>query len=191
MKSFGLNLFSFVLAGTLLAGTGLAQSSLSPLSGTMNASLTLQKSCLVSGSNITAGVDFGTLDFGSRSSVFTGQIATQISGGAGGSGSTQLICSPDVSGITITIDGGAHAGQGTSVGTGTRAVANGSAYVPYEIYSDAAHTQVYTAGIASPIAVPVAGSAFNLPIYGLVNKTSADSLPTGLYTDTLNVTVAW
>ena len=61
--------------------------------------------------------------------------------------------------------------------------------MPYDVYADAGHTSVYTIDTAVPFTVPVAGEPFDLPVYGLINKTSNDALPLGNYTDQLTVTI--
>ncbi|QHJ01545.1 fimbrial major subunit CsuA/B family protein [Xylophilus rhododendri] len=163
------------------------------LSGTLNATLTLTASCIVVGvPGSSSGINLGTLSFTSQPSTFTGTLTAIPVGGASGGGSTQVLCSPDVSGLSITIDGGSNAGQGTSVGVGSRAMKNGTAYIPYEIYQDAGRTVAYPVGTAlSGFAIPANGAAINLPIFGQVNKTSAAALPSGTYSDTLTVTLTF
>lgn len=163
------------------------------LGGNLTASLTLTSSCVVVGTpGTTSGINLGTLTFTSQPSTFTGTLAAIPTAGASGGGATQVLCSPDVSGLSITIDGGNNAGQGTAVGAGTRAMRNGTAYVPYEIYQDVGHTVAYPVGSAlTGFAVPASGAALNLPIFGQVNKTSATALPSGTYTDTLVVTLSF
>jgi spore coat protein U-like protein len=163
------------------------------ISGTLNATLTISSACRIVGNSGTSGLNFGTLSFGTAPSTFTGQLSAQATGGVGGPGNTQLICSPDITGITVTIDGGQNAGQGSSIGTGTRAMAiNGPSYMPYEIYSNVGHTTAYPIGAPGlSVTVSVPGTAFDLPIYGLVNKTSSSASPMGGYQYTLTVTVAW
>ncbi|MNT79430.1 Spore Coat Protein U domain protein [compost metagenome] len=67
-----------------------------------------------------------------------------------------------------------------------------SAYIPYELYRDAGHTQPYpSSGPISGITVPANGTAFSLPIYGQINKSDPSALPAGLYSDTLQVTLTY
>jgi len=140
----------------------------------------------------TSGINLGTLTFASQPSTFTGTVAAIPTAGASGGGATQVLCSPDVSGLQITIDGGSNAGQGSGIGVGTRALRNGTAFVPYEIYQDIGHTVAYPVGTAlTGFAIPASGAAINLPIFGQINKTSAGALPSGTYTDTLVVTLTF
>ena len=182
----GLALAFCLGAGPAAAGT---------LSGTLQSQMQLTAGCMVAGSSgSTAGVTFGTLDFGSRPGTFTGIVTATPSGGEGVSGPTQLVCSPEVLGINIQVGPGSYAGQGTGIGTGSRAMRNAStaAYIPYELYRDAGHTQPYPAGSAiTGINVPANGAAFALPIHGQINKSNPTALPAGTYTDTLQVTVTY
>lgn len=165
------------------------------LAGQLNAQMTLQAGCIVSGAPGagSTGVNFGTLDFGTQPATFTGMLLATASGGAGGAGATQILCSPDVTSLSITVSGGNNAGQGGSVGTGSRAMRLGtSSFLPYEVYSDAAMTSAYpTSASAVGVTLPGTGVALPLPIYGRINKTSAAALTSGTYTDVLQVTLAW
>lgn len=165
------------------------------MSGQLNAQLTLQSGCIVSGAPGagSSGVNFGTLDFGMQPATFTGVLLATASGGAGGAGATQITCSPDITALSVSVSAGNNAGQGGSVGTGARAMKRGtSSYLPYEVYSDAALTTPYpTSANALSVALPGTGTAFPLPIFGRVNKTSAAAMAAGSYTDVLEVTLSW
>nr|WP_145551889.1 spore coat protein U domain-containing protein [Variovorax boronicumulans] len=165
------------------------------LAGQLNAQMTLQAGCIVSGAPGagSTGVNFGALDFGTQPATFTGILAATASGGAGGAGATQILCSPDVTSLSITVSGGNNAGQGGSVGVGSRAMKLGTSnYLPYEVYSDVGMTNAYpTSASAVGVTLPGTGVALPLPIYGRINKTSAAALVSGTYTDVLQVTLAW
>ncbi|WPB56884.1 spore coat U domain-containing protein [Xylophilus sp. GOD-11R] len=181
------------LCGTALALVA-AGGQTATLSGNLVASLTLTASCIVVGApGSTGGINLGTLTFTSQPSTFTGTINAIPVAGVSGGGATQLLCSPDVSGLSISIDGGSNAGQGAAVGVGTRAMRNGTAFIPYEIFQDVGHTVAYPVGTAltTGFSIPANGAAINLPIFGQVNKTSASALPSGTYTDTLVVTLTF
>ncbi|CAJ2949248.1 spore coat protein U domain-containing protein [Burkholderia pseudomallei] len=136
------------------------QAQTSPLTGTVNSQLVLTTGCAVdTGGGSVNSANFGTLDFGTQPSGFTGRLTS--------------------------------ASKGATVGTGTRALANGASFVPYEVYADAGHSQQYVSGTAQSVAVPTPGAAFELPLYGVVNKTNASALAAGTYTDVLNVTLGW
>lgn len=179
-----------VIAAVVFAAV--PDTALAQISGTLGATLTLTTACTISGSSGTTGLDFGVLDFGSHPATFTGVLTAQATGGASIAGNTEILCSPDVTAVQVTVDGGENAGQGGSIGPGTRALATGTDYVPYEVYSSSGFTTPYpTNGTALPVTVATPGTPFALPIYGRINKTSADAVAVGLYTDTLQVTLAW
>ena len=82
------------------------------------------------------------------------------------------------------------AGQGGSVGTGSRALKFGSSYLPYEVYSDAGLTTAFPVNAAAlSVTLPGTGAAVALPIHGRINKTSINAMPAGNYVDVLQVTL--
>ncbi len=163
------------------------------MSGQLNAQMTLQSGCIISGApGATSGINLGALDFGTHPSTFTGVLTATASGGVGGAGATQVTCSPDVTALNVTVSAGNNAGQGSGVGTGTRAMKFGTSYLPYEVYSDAAMTTAYpTAATSLGVVLPGTGAPVGLPVFGRVNKTSVNAIAAGTYTDVLQVTVAW
>ncbi|WP_420994512.1 spore coat protein U domain-containing protein [Cupriavidus sp. 30B13] len=169
----------------------LAQAGSSSLNGAVNARLVLTTGCAIDAGTGSTGVlaNFGTLDFGAQPGGFTGKVTAQAVGG--GAAATQMTCSPDVTALQVTLDAGQNGGKGAGEGIGSRALANGTNYVPYEVYSDAAHAHPYVAGTAHAVPVPAPGATFSLPIHGVVHKTSTSALAAGTYLDTLNVTLAW
>ena len=180
-------LFAFSLAAAQADASG-------NVAGQLTAQLTLQGGCMVSGAQGSgSGTNFGTLDFGIQPSTFTGVLLATASGGAGGAGPTRIVCSPEVNSMSISVSAGNNAGQGGSVGTGSRAMKLGSSsFLPYEIYSDAGLVTAYsTSSNAVGVVLPGTGAAFDLPIYGRVNKTNAGAMPAGTYTDLLQVTLSW
>ena len=184
-KQYGI----FVLFSVFVTMPALAQTN--QLTGTVNSRLVITSGCAINtgdGSTTTSGA-FGTLDFGTQPGTFTGSLSTQVNGS--GATNTQISCTPDISSLNVTVNGGLNANQGVAIGSGTRAVVSSGNYVPYEVYTDISHSTVYVANAPKTIAITAPGTAFAFPIYAVANKTSATSLPAGTYTDTLNVTVAW
>ncbi|WP_326540973.1 spore coat protein U domain-containing protein [Pseudorhodoferax sp.] len=179
---------------TLLLGAATAALA-GGMGGQLTAQMTLTGGCAVSAaaSGSAAGANFGTLDFGVQPSTFTGVLLATPSGGAGGAGTTQIVCSPDVSAMSVSVNAGNNPGQGTGIGAGTRAMRLGSAsYLPYEVYSDAAMTSAYpTSGGAVGVSLNATGGAFALPVFGRVHKTHAGAVASGTYADTLQVTLSW
>ncbi len=86
---------------------------------------------------------------------------------------------------TIGIDNGTHAGQAS---IGTRALARGNRRLGYDIYQDSGRNTLWTntgAGLynyVSPSSLPT-----NISIYGRI--FASQNAPTGIYTDTLVVTI--
>ncbi len=189
------NLLLALTAGLTLGLSATTVSAAGNMAGQLNAQMVLQSGCIVSGAPGagSTGVNFGTLDFGTRPSTFTGVVTTTASGGAGGAGATQIVCSPDVTSLTVSVSAGNNAGQGATVGTGARAMKFGaSSYLPYDVYSDAGMTTPYpTSGSTLAVSLPGTGAAIALPVYGRINKTSLNALAAGTYTDVLQVTLAW
>lgn len=173
------------------AGSTLANAQVTnPVTGTVNAQLVLTSGCEIESGAGGTTTDFGTLNFGTRPAYFTGSLNTGTSG-SGSVGTTQVTCSPDLTSVNVTVDGGRNANKGTANGSGSRAMTNGTDFVPYEVYSDSGDTNQYVAGTQVAVPIPTPGQPFDLPIYGVANKTTAAALSTGTYTDTLNVTLGW
>ena len=183
------------LSTVLALGVAANANAAGNMSGQLNAQMTLQSGCIVSGAPGAGatGVNFGVLDFGLQPATFTGVLLATASGGVGGAGATEITCSPDVTALSVSVSAGSNAGQGASVGTGARAMKLGtSSYLPYDVYSDAALTTPYpTSANAVPVVLPGTGAAFPLPIFGRVNKTNPAAMAAGSYTDVLQVTLAW
>lgn len=164
------------------------------MGGQVDAKMVLYGGCTISNASNagTVGVNMGTLDFGSQPATFTGVLTAGTTGGVGGAGATQVVCSPDVTAMTVSVSGGNNAGQGASVGTGTRAMKLGSSYLPYEVYSDAALTTAYPANSTGlGVVLPGTGAPINLPVHGRINKTNPSGMTSGSYVDVLQVTLSW
>lgn len=162
----------------------------SPISGTVGVQLVLEAGCAIyDGDGGDFGGSFGTLDFGTKSAAFRGTLDAQVAG----MGTTQIVCDPGTTSISLTVDGGENPGLGSDIGAGTRAMKFGEgSYVPYDVYTSDAYSETYPAnGSAVSYTIPNPGQPFTLPIYGRVNKTSPAALAAGTYQDTLTVTVSW
>lgn len=181
------------LATLLLASAGASHAG--DVGGQLMAQMTLTGGCAVSGapSDNASSTNFGMLDFGVHPSTFTGVLMATPSGGAAGAGGTQIVCSPDVAAMSVSVNAGNNPGQGAGVGAGTRAMRLGaSSYLPYEVYSDAAMTTAYpTSGGVVGVSLAANGGAFALPVFGRVHKTNAGAIAAGTYADTLQVTLSW
>ncbi|MGC5702032.1 spore coat protein U domain-containing protein [Pseudomonas sp. NFXW11] len=148
------------------------------VTGQINSTLILTSSCQVNGVGGSTGLSFGALNFGTTNSLFT-TATGQVLGGGGGA--LSILCS---SGTTpsLTIQGGANDGMSSG---GTRALYDGVAnYVPYDLYTDAGHSQILAINGVINLA-PSTGVAQTVNIYG--QAVGKAGLPAGTYTDTVAV----
>lgn len=166
----------------LMALAWVSGSQAATVAGTVTASLTLTSSCQVNGAAAVGGMSFGNLDFGTDNSLFT-EANGQVLGGGGGA--LSILCSAGTT-PTLTVAAGAHDGQSPG---GGRALYDGVAnYVPYNLYTDAGHSNLLAIGGVITLA-PSTGVAQAVNIYG--RATGKAGLPAGTYTDTVNVTLTF
>lgn len=127
----------------------------------------------------TGGV-LGTLNFGARSGVATGQVSTSFVP----NGALSIACTPGVA-LSMSIDGGQHY---SSVRRMQRA--SGNDMVGYRLYSSSSLAANSEIGVNQ--AVPVIYTNSNniaLPLFGVALLTGFS--PAGTYTDQLTVTLSW
>jgi spore coat protein U-like protein len=163
------------LLGLTLASGAMAATT---VTGQITSSLILISSCQVNGSGGSTGLNFGALNFGTANSLFT-TASGQVLGGGGGA--LSILCS---SGTTPTVKVRAGANDGKSPG-GSRALYDGVAnYVPYDLYTDAGHSQLLAIDGVITLAAST-GVAQTVNIYG--QAVGKAGLPAGTYTDTIAV----
>lgn len=174
MQSLVSRLALSVLGLTLMTSASAATT----VTGQITSTLILTASCLVNGTAGTSGLNFGSLNFGTTTSQFTEAGAQLLSGG---SGALSIQCSAGTSPV-VKVRAGAHDGQSTG---GTRALADGAGnFVPYDLYTDAAHNNVLA--IDGTVAVGAStGTAQTVSLYG--RAVGKAGLPAGTYTDTIAV----
>ncbi len=144
--------------------------------GQVNSTMTLTAACQVNGSTSSSGVNFGTLNFGSQTTLFNTATA-QVNGG---SGAIAVQCSPGA-GAVLTFQAGQHDAQ---VSGGSRAMANGSGkFIPYDIYSDAGYSSVLASG--ATVNITEDGTTQTVNIYG--RAVGVAGLTPGTYTDVIAV----
>ncbi|MBV7479381.1 spore coat U domain-containing protein [Pseudomonas sp. PDM31] len=166
----GLSLLGLTLASGAQAAT--------TVTGQISASLILVSSCQVNGAGGSSNLNFGALNFGTTDSLFT-TATGQVLGGGGGA--LSILCS---SGTTPTIKVRAGTNDGMSPG-GSRALFDGVAnYVPYDLYTDAGHSQLLAIDGVINLAAST-GTAQTVNIYG--QALGKAGLPAGTYTDTVAV----
>lgn len=174
------SLSRFLFAGAALVLASQAQAA--SVTGNINASLVLISSCQVNGSTASTGVNFGALNFGTQTALFT-QAGAQVL--AGGGGAMSILCSNGAIPL-IKVGVGGHDGLSTG---GTRALADGSGnYVPYDFYTDAGLSTVLP--INGTITLPTSsGAAQTVNLYG--KAIGKAGLPPGTYTDTVAVELSF
>ena len=156
-------------AGALLAAPlGAATSS------TFQVSAQIVAGCLVIG----GATNYGLLDFGTQSALSTSTLNTSLGGTT-----VTFQCTPGVT-LSMSLDGG----QNSASGTRNLKRSGGSQLLAYQLYSDAAYSQVL--GIGASLNVSYADpTAIKLPVYG--RTLLSGTLPAGIYTDVVQVTVTW
>lgn len=136
----------------------------------------IQNGCLVSGS--TGTTVFGTLNFGTQSTLSTQTISTALAANA----SWQLNCTPNMS-LTMTLDGGQN------YNGGRRLARTGGGTLLYQLYSDSTYTTPIQQNQAVAISSVGTGNNITLPVYGRVSLPG-NAIP-GTYNDTVVVTLSW
>ncbi|WP_374439718.1 Csu type fimbrial protein [Pseudomonas panipatensis] len=150
------------------------------LSGQIQVRLQIERGCQINnGSSGINNVDFGSIDFGSQTALFA-TVEAQLSGNGGNGISIQ--CSPGDD-AKLTIVKGQNDIQGGD--TASHALANGSKYVPYELYSDSGRTNKLANGISLSFAADGSARPFNL----YARAFGKAALVPGTYSDILSVQV--
>ncbi|GBQ26390.1 spore coat U domain-containing protein [Gluconacetobacter sacchari] len=156
------------------------------ITGTIGVTLTLTSACSINGTILASGssANFGTLDFGTATTLFTQQDAQVLTGSSGG---ISLTCSPGIS-PQLTVTSGGNDTKTT--GGHLHALVSGSSNVSYDLYSDSSRTTVVQNNAA--LALTASSTTYTTNLYGRVfGAGTASVLPAGVYTDTLNVTLSF
>lgn len=178
-----MGLHKILLGTTVVVAFGMAGPAHADITGTVNATITLQAGCIINGQNLddgATGASFGTVSFGTRNTLFT-QTDGEVLNGGGGALSIQ--CSPGITPI-LSFEAGQHDGSGT--GSGVHAMAHASAagqFVTYNLYSDSGRTAMIPVG--GDIALPSTGAVQTVHVYA--RAFGAAALLPGTYNDTVTV----
>lgn len=154
------------------------------ITGTIDATITLEAGCIINGTNYddgSTGVDFGTLDFGTYNTLFTQADAQVVSAVTG----FTIQCS---NGVTPTLSFNAGQNDGSGDGVGLHAMAHSTAagqFVTYNLYSDAAGATIIPIG--GDIVLAGDGSAQTVNVFG--RAFGEDGLTPGVYNDIVTVVV--
>jgi spore coat protein U-like protein len=178
-----MGLHKFTTGAAAAAVLGLATPAYADITGTVNATITLEAGCIVNGQNLddgATGANFGTVNFGTHNTLFT-QSDGQVLNGGGGALSIQ--CSPGITPI-LSFEGGQHDGSGTGIGVHAMAhTSTAGKFVTYNLYSDAGRTAIIPIG--GDIALGSTGAVQTVNIYARAFGEAA--LTPGTYTDTVTV----
>ncbi|HBR1133651.1 spore coat U domain-containing protein (plasmid) [Escherichia coli] len=149
---------------------------------TFTVSATVENGCVFgddTGSSIT---DFGTIDFGTMSSISsTVDVASST-----GSGSVVVTCTPGLA-ATIELDYGANGGDSSARylinSSGTRTIA-------YQLYQDSNHTTVWGTGSQAYSISSFPDTTQTYTVYARL-FASSEMPEAGSYTDTVTVTLTY
>lgn len=152
------------------------------VTGTVDVSIELTGGCEVNDSTDTTGVDFGSLEFGTHSTLFVQADAAVLNGGT----EIEVLCSPGIS-PSFQITGGSNDANG---GSANHAMVNDGNYVPYSIYTDAGRNDVLAVNTPYSLSGTADGvTPQTLELYG--RAFGAPGLQSGTYTDTLSVELSF
>lgn len=149
---------------------------------TFTVSATIQKGCAFGSNQSSNQTAMGTINFGTQSAAATNiDIASTV-----GNGSIVITCTPGIN-ISVAMDYGLHGGNSAQ-----RYVMNaaGTRSLPYQLYRDAARTEVWGTG----------AQALNITAFPTTTQTytvyaryfGAKPLPpTGQYSDSITVSLTY
>lgn len=143
--------------------------------GTISAELVLTKACTVNGSSASTEVDFGALNFDTKTTLFTTSDATLAS-------SIEFQCSNGSTAVFTFGNGANHDGSLRNLKRGAT-----TDVVPYRLYSDSGFSTEVT---ALGISVPANGTVQTLDLFARATNSST-TLAAGTYTDSIAVTLSF
>ncbi|AJW52881.1 Csu type fimbrial protein [Burkholderia pseudomallei] len=156
------------------------------LTGTMQVNLQVSRGCEVAG--VAASGDLGRLDFGAQGPLWSDYLTAD--GRATSSGAVRVVCSPDVNGFLVSIDGGRNGDQSTRYLVKRGANGRVAGRIPYNVYRDAARSVPYVPLMPQSFFVDGGRDDVTLPVYGVVNGMTR-AVPSGTYEDLLGITLDW
>ncbi|AGZ26788.1 spore coat U domain-containing protein [Burkholderia pseudomallei] len=156
------------------------------LTGTMQVNLQVSRGCEVAG--VAASGDLGRLDFGAQGPLWSDYLTAD--GRATSSGAVRVVCSPDVNGFLVSIDGGRNGDQSTRYLVKRGANGRVAGRIPYNVYRDAARSVPYVPLMPQSFLVDGGRDDVTLPVYGVVNGMTR-AVPSGTYEDLLGITLDW
>lgn len=124
-----------------------------------------------------------TLDFGSYDPVYAHR-STSLTG----TGSVKVICTLGAP-VTIGLGQGSNADDGSTDGSPARRMTNGSAFLSYDLFSDAGLVSPWGNTTEADVESTGTGDEVTLTVYGEI--PAGQNVPTGNYTDTVVATVTF
>lgn len=171
-------ILSLLLSGSIVPTVAMALT----VSSTFDVTATIQKGCVFGTNTASSQPNMGTLNFGTRSATATNVDIASTSGG----GSIIATCTPGISAV-IELSYGTNGGNSTQ-----RYLKNaaGTRLLAYQLYRDAARTQVWgTGGLALNIASFPATSQTYTVYARYFGGTPLP--PAGVYTDNVTVSLTY
>lgn len=153
------------------------------LNGNIAVNLNVDQGCLILDTINAGGINqFGILSFGTTSMINQNIDAQTISLGVV-PGLLILTCTLGTN-YTVALDDGLNA-SGTQ-----RRMSNGTDFVNYNLFQDAARTQPWNTTNTKSGTISLLNLNVDLTVYGRV-PAAAQSVSAGVYTDTVVMTISW
>ncbi|MEQ6968407.1 Csu type fimbrial protein [Pectobacterium polaris] len=171
-------IFSFLLSGSIVPTVAVALT----VSSTFDVTATIQKGCVFGTSTASSQPNMGTLNFGTRSATATNVDVASTSGG----GSIIATCTPGTNAII-------ELGYGTNGGSSAQRYlknAAGTRLLAYQLYRDAARTQVWGTG---SLALSIVSFPTTTQTYTVYARYFGGTPlpPAGVYTDNVTVSLTY
>lgn len=161
----------------ILSGMMARQEAVAITTQSFTVGATITPGCVVASGS---GGVLGTLNFGTRSGVQSGQLTTSFVPNA----ALALGCTPGVA-LSMSINGGQNY---STVRNMQRS--GGTERVPYRLYSSSSLAANSEIGVNQAVSIAYTNSNnITLPIFGAAQLTGMS--PAGTYTDQLTVTLSW
>ncbi len=172
--------FGVLLLITFVYSSTNAQESGS-ISGTIDVSITLEPGCTVNDSAGPTNVEFGSINFGTHSTLFT-----QADGQAlYDSGNIEIICTPGLS-PSFKITQGSNDGDAIAPATHAMADTGEDHYVSYDIFQDSGRSQKIVNNTSYPLDGTADGETPQI-INIYARAYGSGGLVDGVYKDTLQI----
>jgi spore coat protein U-like protein len=175
-------LMALTSAATLLCASGTANAA-GTIQGNLGVTLTIGAGCVVGGGNSAGSAnDFGSIDFGTYSSL--SNIIDASATGSGGAGTLSLTCTTGTA-YTVALNNGLHVGAGNQ----RQMASTAGSFIKYNLYQDQARATTWSSG-ANALTGTGTGAAVPLIVYARVPAAVTTPDP-DTYNDTVTMTVTW